>query len=170
MLHRRRTAILVSTAPGMPRDRRAIIVGAALFPLQDCEGEFEQNTFYRSLEQVGIGALPFLPSRLEYVKDWLRQILTESGSEYRRSGAGSSGSDGAGRLGEPGDPAGPCSSNSTRSWAARMDEGEAHVLRTHRSPRKAEVRRTLDLRSIRESIIAGRRGQSPMKRKWWRST
>src|SRR5690606_13353264 len=79
VLHRYRDAILVSTAPGMPRDRRAIIVGAALFPLQDCEGEFEQNTFYRTLEQVGIGALPFLPSRLEYVKDLLRQLLTESG-------------------------------------------------------------------------------------------
>lgn len=79
VLHRYRDAILVSLGPGRPRDKRSVIVGIALFPFQDPLGEYEGHTFFRSLEQVGIGALPFLPSRQEYVANYLRQLLRQSG-------------------------------------------------------------------------------------------
>lgn len=91
-LHRYRDAILVGRSQNGDstndaseeawkalEKKRRIIVGAALFPFQDPAGEYEKHTFYRSLGSVGIGALPFLPSRKEYVRDWLRRILTESG-------------------------------------------------------------------------------------------
>jgi|GEM_PF-253015 len=78
-LHRYRDAILADQAAGEARQKRRVIVGAALFPFQDPAGEYGRHTFYRSLELVGIGALPFLPSRKEYVREWLKGILTESG-------------------------------------------------------------------------------------------
>ena len=79
VLHRYRDAILVSLAPGQPRDKRSVIMGVALFPFQDPSGEYERHTFFRSLDEVGIGALPFLPSRQDYVADFLRQLLFQSG-------------------------------------------------------------------------------------------
>lgn len=83
-LHRYRDAIL-DREPGSEPDgsgaaaQHRIVMGAALFPLQDPDGGFRQHTFYRSLERVGIGALPFLPGQREYVRAWLREVLRRSG-------------------------------------------------------------------------------------------
>ena len=77
-LHRYRDAIL-DRAPDAEGPQHRIIMGAALFPLEDPEGAFRTNTFYGSLERVGIGALPFVPSQTDYVREWLRQLLRRSG-------------------------------------------------------------------------------------------
>ena len=77
-LHRYRDAIL-DRSPDEEVCRHRIIMGAALFPLEDADGTFRAHTFYASLQRVGIGALPFLPSQREYVREWLRQLLRKGG-------------------------------------------------------------------------------------------
>ena len=86
VLHRYRDAILVlrdpgegSAPPALRRPARSVILGIALFPFQDPAGEYQGHTFFKSLEKVGIGALPFLPSRQEYVAGFLRELLSQSG-------------------------------------------------------------------------------------------
>jgi predicted component of viral defense system (DUF524 family) len=74
-MHRYRDAILSANEP---KDRR-IMIGVALFPGNDATGQFTNNTFYKSLERVGIGALPFLPGQKGYVADWLRKVFRQSG-------------------------------------------------------------------------------------------
>lgn len=59
---------------------RTVIEGAALFPL-DAEASrgFEDSRFWKGLERLGIGALPFLPGSTRYVEAWLRKVLNRSG-------------------------------------------------------------------------------------------
>jgi predicted component of viral defense system (DUF524 family) len=52
-------------------------VGAfALFPYAGADAE--KNRFFKSIASVGVGALPFLPSRREEVKALIRQIVANS--------------------------------------------------------------------------------------------
>ncbi|MFW2502926.1 hypothetical protein ACN078_17525 [Clostridium diolis] len=62
------------------------IFGAfVLFPY-DNEEEFKNHKFYRSIEEVNIGAIPFLPSTTNLMEDFLDEIIDESSySSYERA-------------------------------------------------------------------------------------
>jgi hypothetical protein len=62
------------------------IFGAfVLFPY-DNEEEFRNNRFYKSIEEVNIGAIPFLPSTTKLMEDFLDEIIDESSySSYERA-------------------------------------------------------------------------------------
>jgi uncharacterized protein len=87
VLHRYRDAILESDGelgdvPDIPstRPRRTVIEGAALYPL-DAERAraFGESQFWRALERLGIGAVPFLPGSVAWLERWLRRVLRRSG-------------------------------------------------------------------------------------------
>ena len=75
-LHRYRDAIYVTSEQQV--QTRPVIRGAALFPFPGPEEEFRQNRLFSSIEQLGIGALPYLPSSRVMVEEWLEVLLTES--------------------------------------------------------------------------------------------
>ncbi len=82
VLHRYRDAILEDTNDDETRsDRfnRTVVEGAALFPYVDRDREFTKSRLWKSLERLGIGALPFLPTEMDHVEEWLRGILRQSG-------------------------------------------------------------------------------------------
>lgn len=81
-LHRYRDAILQKTGKGGPRSERykkAVVEGVAFFPYVDLDDEFRSSGLWSRLEEVGIGALPFLPRETRYVEEWLRRVLQEGG-------------------------------------------------------------------------------------------
>ncbi|SMC23754.1 hypothetical protein SAMN02746041_01834 [Desulfacinum hydrothermale DSM 13146] len=82
VLHRYRDAILEESNPDGPRSerlKRSVVEGAALFPYVDKEDNFSGSRFWISLERMGIGAIPFLPSETRYVKEWLQAVLRRGG-------------------------------------------------------------------------------------------
>lgn len=73
-LHRYRDAIVVSPAGSRGRP---VVRAVALFPLAAVDStHWSSHALYRSIGSVGIGALPFLPSNLSWVRDWLAEALT----------------------------------------------------------------------------------------------
>lgn len=62
------------------------IFGAfVLFPY-DNEEEFKNHKFYKSIEEVNIGAIPFLPSTTKLMEDFLDEIIDESSySSFERA-------------------------------------------------------------------------------------
>jgi uncharacterized protein len=82
VLHRYRDAILDREKNAAPGDRglRTVVEGAALFPLSGIEtDEFDSTKMWESLEQLGIGAIPFLPSQTTYLRTWLKRVMARSG-------------------------------------------------------------------------------------------
>jgi hypothetical protein len=82
VLHRYRDAILEqSGATGSRSDtlKRTVIEGAALFPYRDEVDKFRGSRLWTALDRLGIGALPFLPSEIRYVDEWLRTVLHRGG-------------------------------------------------------------------------------------------
>jgi predicted component of viral defense system (DUF524 family) len=77
-LHRYRDAIL-HTEPASSTYRGAIknLGGIILYPYPLSEKEFESNVYRKSIEQVNIGALPFLPSKSELVSDLLNELINK---------------------------------------------------------------------------------------------
>jgi predicted component of viral defense system (DUF524 family) len=77
-LHRYRDAIL-HTEPTNSTYRNAIknLGGIILYPYPLSEKEFTNNTYYKSIEQVNIGALPFLPSKSGLVSDLLNELINK---------------------------------------------------------------------------------------------
>lgn len=78
-LHRYRDAIL-HTEPITSTYRGAIknLGGIILYPYPLSEKQFENNTFYKSIEQVNIGALPFLPSKSGLVSELLNKLINKT--------------------------------------------------------------------------------------------
>src|SRR6056297_1852845 len=73
-MHRYRDAV----AAEMGADYRRTMVGAyVLFPYHDQE-KFKEHKFYQSIEQVNIGAFPFLPGSTELLANFLENIIDES--------------------------------------------------------------------------------------------
>lgn len=72
-LHRYRDAIVTE----MPSPVRPVVRCAALFPLTMEETQaFEADSqLYRSLDRLGIGALPFLPGNTFLAAEWLDRLL-----------------------------------------------------------------------------------------------
>ena len=53
------------------------IFGAfVLFPYND-EEKYKENTFYKSIEEVNIGAIPFLPSSTKIMEEFLDELINE---------------------------------------------------------------------------------------------
>ncbi|MEO8399285.1 MAG: DUF2357 domain-containing protein, partial [Ignavibacteriaceae bacterium] len=77
-LHRYRDAIL-HTEPRNSTYRSAIknLGGIILYPYPLSEQEFENNIYYKSIDKVNIGALPFLPSKSGLVNDLLNEIINK---------------------------------------------------------------------------------------------
>lgn len=77
-LHRYRDAIL-HTVPANSTYRSAIknLGGIILYPYPLSEIEFRNNTYFKSIEQVNIGALPFLPSKSGLVADLLNELINK---------------------------------------------------------------------------------------------
>jgi hypothetical protein len=77
-LHRYRDAIL-HTEPTNSTYRGAIknLGGIILYPYPLSEKEFENNIYRKSIDQVNIGALPFLPSKSGLVSDLLNELINK---------------------------------------------------------------------------------------------
>lgn len=74
-MHRYRDAIVYQNN-GSPFEK--IMFGAyVLFPYHD-EEEYLSHKFYKSIEKVNIGGLPFLPSSTRLVDDLLEELIEES--------------------------------------------------------------------------------------------
>ena len=42
------------------------------------EKNYEEHDFYKSIETVNVGGLPFLPSATKMVRDFLEELITDS--------------------------------------------------------------------------------------------
>lgn len=76
-LHRYRDAILHSRPSENSSYKRAIknLGGIILYPYPLSEDKFKENVFYKSIDQVNIGALPFLPGKTKLVSDLLHTTV-----------------------------------------------------------------------------------------------
>ncbi len=73
-MHRYRDAIVHNNRDKAER----IVVGAfVLFPYHD-EEKFKNHHFYKSIEEVNVGAFPFLPGSTELISEFLQGIIEES--------------------------------------------------------------------------------------------
>lgn len=82
-LHRYRDAILDETGSDGPRSetvKRSVVEGVALFPYADVDDKFRGSHFWTRLKRVGIGAIPLLPRNTRYFEEWLREVLSRTGS------------------------------------------------------------------------------------------
>lgn len=77
-LHRYRDAIL-HTEPSNSTYRGAIknLGGIILYPFPLTEDEFKNNIYYNSINQVNIGALPFLPSKSSLVSELMNILINK---------------------------------------------------------------------------------------------
>lgn len=75
-MHRYRDSILASRDSSSPMERK--MFGAyVLFPYSN-EREYRNHHFYKSIEKVNIGGLPFLPGATEMVSSFLDGLISES--------------------------------------------------------------------------------------------
>ncbi len=83
-MHRYRDSIVYKNKDN--EDYRNCVFGAfVLFPYTD-EELFKSNKFYKSIEEVNIGAFPFLPSTTKLMEEFLDELIYESSySIYDRS-------------------------------------------------------------------------------------
>jgi len=81
-LHRYRDSIL-HTEPVNSTYRAAIknLGGIILYPYPLSETEFKNNVFFKSIDQVNIGALPFLPSKSGLVSELLNNLINKLSAE-----------------------------------------------------------------------------------------
>lgn len=74
-LHRYRDAIVLNSETR--RNQRPVVKGVALFPLNPEESiAFFKSPLCKSLETLGIGALPFLPSNTDMVEEWIKSLIS----------------------------------------------------------------------------------------------
>ena len=82
-LHRYRDAILHSASSDTTY-RKAIknLGGVLLYPYPLKEEGFKENQFYRSLRDINIGALPFLPGKTKLLCEFLQNLMNKSPEEH----------------------------------------------------------------------------------------
>lgn len=71
VLHRYRDAISeLDHSPGQEHSpKRLAVQAAALFPMEESQaGEFCESRLWQSVPRLGIGAIPALPSNLDYLR------------------------------------------------------------------------------------------------------
>jgi hypothetical protein len=84
-LHRYRDSVVV--ASDGYGSSRPVVKGVALFPANpDQAANFEKSPLYRSLDILGVGALPFLPSNRATVRAWLARSIRELDDTLLNSG------------------------------------------------------------------------------------
>ncbi len=82
VLHRYRDAILEidqteSDALGL---KRSVVQAAALFPMNlSPDADFHDSRLWQSLERLGVGAIPVLPSNTAFLKEWLLSSVRQGG-------------------------------------------------------------------------------------------
>lgn len=75
-MHRYRDAIVYKNKDSKKYEN--CIFGAfVLFPYKD-EEEFKKHSFYKSINEVNIGAIPFLPSSTKLMEEFLDELINES--------------------------------------------------------------------------------------------
>jgi uncharacterized protein len=78
VLHRYRDAIVDMEASDKPV--RTVVEAVALFPYRELEsGAFRDSRLWRSLERIGVGAIPMLPDGTTYFREYLSRILLKGG-------------------------------------------------------------------------------------------
>lgn len=82
VLHRYRDAILEIDQNGAESVslKRSVVQAAALFPMNlDPANDFRESRLWQSLERLGVGAIPVLPSNQALLKEWLLSSLRQGG-------------------------------------------------------------------------------------------
>lgn len=82
-LHRYRDAIL-HTVPNNSTYRGAIknLGGIILYPYPLKEADFKNNVYFKSISDVNIGALPFLPSKTGLISELLNNLINKLPEEH----------------------------------------------------------------------------------------
>lgn len=79
VLHRYRDAILANV-PARATPLRSIIQAVATFPFRESvPNEFRNSKLWKSIERIGIGAIPLLPGSESYLQEWLSNATRSSG-------------------------------------------------------------------------------------------
>lgn len=78
-MHRYRDAI-VSENKGetLNRFNRSMVGAYVLFPFADEDQNYREHRFFKSIEKVNIGGLPFLPSQTQFVSEMLDELINDS--------------------------------------------------------------------------------------------
>ncbi len=82
VLHRYRDAILEidrtdAESVGL---KRSVVQAAALFPMnRSADEDFRESRLWHSLERLGVGAIPVLPSNTAFLKEWLLSAVRQGG-------------------------------------------------------------------------------------------
>ena len=76
-MHRYRDAIVYENPKSRFTFEKTMFGAYILFPYED-EKEYEDHRFYKSIETVNIGGLPFLPSATSMVTDLLEELVSDS--------------------------------------------------------------------------------------------
>jgi hypothetical protein len=83
VLHRYRDAILELDHDQTVGNhlKRSVVQAAALFPLDLANGDadFRESRLWKSIERIGVGAIPVLPGNLELLSEWIRGALRSGG-------------------------------------------------------------------------------------------
>ncbi|MFO0914390.1 MAG: DUF2357 domain-containing protein [Pirellulales bacterium] len=82
VLHRYRDAILEFDKDNQSdlNPKRCVIRAAAVFPYdEERVDEFRESRLWHSIRKFGIGAVPALPSNLDYLNEWLTSAIRERG-------------------------------------------------------------------------------------------
>lgn len=82
VLHRYRDAILEKDGirPESKKSKRTIVQAAVLFPSHDSkETPFSESKLLKSLDSLGVGAVPLLPGETKYLEQWLTSVLHQGG-------------------------------------------------------------------------------------------
>ncbi|MCR9291890.1 MAG: restriction endonuclease-like protein [bacterium] len=82
VLHRYRDAILEIERNSSESFelKRSVVQAAALFPMNQSEhDDYRNSRLWESLERLGVGAIPVLPSNQAFLKEWLLKSLRQGG-------------------------------------------------------------------------------------------
>lgn len=75
-MHRYRDAIVYKNKNTESYNNRVFGV-FVLFPYKD-EEQYKNHNFYKSIEEVNIGGIPFLPSTTRLMEEFLDKLINES--------------------------------------------------------------------------------------------
>ena len=78
-MHRYRDSIVYeSDTPSRFLFEKTMFGAYVLFPYDDPDGEYKNHRFYKSIETVNIGGLPFLPGTTELLENFLAELVADS--------------------------------------------------------------------------------------------
>ena len=78
-MHRYRDSIVYeNTMPSRFVFEKTMFGAYVLFPYDDPDGEYKNHRFYKSIETVNIGGLPFLPGTTELLENFLAELIADS--------------------------------------------------------------------------------------------